>query len=108
MLLVSQKPSLACCMDVLPPAHLPVVEHREAEGLALCVVAQVRLKAKALDDRQERLDDEDGGAGSGHVGGDVATALCQHVVNGTAAAGRVIDSVRVGGILSRENAYKSC
>lgn len=35
---------------------LPVVEHLQAEGLALRVRAQVRLEAERVDGRHERLD----------------------------------------------------
>ena len=41
--------------------HLPVVEDREAEGLSLCVRAQVCLKAKGVDGREESLDGVQGG-----------------------------------------------
>ena len=43
--------------------HLPVVEDREAEGLSLCVRAQVCLKAKGVDGREESLDGVQGGPG---------------------------------------------
>ena len=63
-------------------AHLPVVEHGQAEGLALRVVAQVGLEAKGLDDRQEGLHNEDGRARLGHVCGDVPSPLGQHRIDG--------------------------
>lgn len=43
--------------------HLPVVEDGEAEGLSLCVRAQVCLKAKGVDGREESLDGVQGGPG---------------------------------------------
>lgn len=36
--------------------YLPVVEHRQGEGLSLCVRAKVRLKAEGVDGRDESLD----------------------------------------------------
>ena len=62
-------------------AHLPVVEGAEAEGLPLSVVPQVRLKAKALNDRQEGLDSEHGRAGFGQVSRHMAAPLLQHRVD---------------------------
>lgn len=35
--------------------YLPVVEHRQSEGLSLCVCAKVRLKAEGVDGRDESL-----------------------------------------------------
>lgn len=36
--------------------YLPVVEHRQSEGLSLCVCAKVGLKAEGVDGRDESLD----------------------------------------------------
>lgn len=54
------------------PAHLPVVEDRQREGLALSVRAEVGLKAKRVDGGDEGLDGVEGGAGNGCILGDVA------------------------------------
>ena len=62
--------------------HLPMVECREAEGLALRMVAQVCLKAEALQDWQESLDNEDGCSRLGDVGCDMPPPLGQHIVDG--------------------------
>lgn len=36
--------------------YLPVVEHRQSEGLSLCMCAEVSLKAKRVDGGDESLD----------------------------------------------------
>lgn len=53
------------------PAYLPVVEHREREGLPLCVCAEVGLKAKRVDGRDEGLDGVERRAWNGRVLSDV-------------------------------------
>jgi hypothetical protein len=58
--------------------------HPRCPGAYLCVVAQVCLKAKALNDRQVRLHGEDGRAGAGQVLQGNTTAggrAVQHRVN---------------------------
>ena len=65
-------------------------------------VPQVGLKTKALDDRQEGLDHKDGRPWPRDVGGDVSSALGQHVVyGGNAVGGRldldIVDWEEVGG-----------
>lgn len=50
-----------------PPAHQACPAH-------LCVVAQVSLKAKALNDGQQRLDNEDGRAWLRQIRGHMASA----------------------------------
>lgn len=54
------------------PAHLPVVEDRQREGLALSVCAEVGLKAKGVDGGDEGLDGVERRAWDGCVLGDVA------------------------------------
>lgn len=66
----------------VPGHHLPVVKHALAVSLALCVIPQVSLKAKGLDDRQAGPDDKGGRAGLGLVRGYVAAALGEDVVDG--------------------------
>lgn len=56
------------------PAYLPVVEDREGEGLPLRVCAEVGLKAKGVDGRDEGLDGVERGAWNGRVLGDVTPA----------------------------------
>lgn len=54
--------------------YLPVVEDRQSKGLALRVRAQVRLKAKRVDGRDEGLDGVERRAWDGSVLGDVTPA----------------------------------
>ena len=54
-------------------AYLPVMEHRQGEGLSLCVCTEVRLKAKRVDGRDEGLDGVEGGAGDGSVLGHMSS-----------------------------------
>lgn len=56
------------------PAYLPVVEDGQSEGLPLCVRAEVRLKAKRVDGRDEGLDGVERRAWNGRVLGDVTPA----------------------------------
>lgn len=56
------------------PAYLPVVEHRQSEGLALCVRAEVGLKAERVDGGDEGLDGVERRAWNGCVLGDVTPA----------------------------------
>lgn len=53
------------------PAHLPVVEHRQGEGLALRVCAEVCLEAERVDGGDEGLDGVERRAWDGCVLGDV-------------------------------------
>jgi hypothetical protein len=69
-----QVPRRAPCHLLPTPCLLP--------GACLRVVAQVCLEAKALHDRQERFDNEDGRARLRDIGGDVAAPLGQHCVDG--------------------------
>lgn len=63
-------------------SHLPVVKDGEAEGLSLRVVAEVCLKAEGLNDRKERLHDEDRRARLGHISCHMASPLAQHRIDG--------------------------
>lgn len=51
-----------------------MVEHRESEGLPLCVCAEVGLKAKRVDGGDEGLDGVERRAWNGRVLGDVTPA----------------------------------
>ena len=54
-------------------AYLPVMEHRQGEGLSLCMRAEVRLEAKRVDGRDEGLDGVEGGAGDRGVLGHMSS-----------------------------------
>jgi len=93
-----------------PGPRLPVVEHGQAERLALRVVAQVGLEAERLQHRQERLDQEDGRPGLGHVRRHVPAPLAEHRVDGAdavCAAPRPPASGWVGAPLPRSGARRS-
>ncbi len=74
----AQKYSITRCT---PPAHLPVMEHRETESLSLCVCTQVSLKAKRINGRNERFDCVEGRAWDGCVLGHMTSSPCQHSVD---------------------------
>ena len=73
---------------------LPVVEHGEAEGLALRVRPQVRLEAEGVDGRDEGLDRVEGRAGHGRVLRHVTPAAGQHCVDGRDAIGGGLKNAR--------------
>ena len=61
--------------------NLPVVEHREAERLALRVRPQVSLEAKGVDGRHEGLDGVERRAWDRGVLSDVTSPSCQHCID---------------------------
>lgn len=52
--------------------YLPVVEHRQSEGLSLCVCSEVGLKAERVNSRDESLDCVQRGPWNRCILGDVA------------------------------------
>mmetsp|Transcript_54176 Transcript_54176/g.87699 ORF Transcript_54176/g.87699 Transcript_54176/m.87699 type:complete len:224 (-) Transcript_54176:2686-3357(-) len=59
----------------------PMIEHLQAEGLALCVCTQIRLKAKGVNHGNVGLNRVQGRAGFGQVLGDVAASARQDSVD---------------------------
>ncbi len=51
--------------------YLPVVEHRQSEGLSLCVCSQVRLKSEGVDGWDESLNGVEGRPWNGCILGDM-------------------------------------
>ena len=84
--------------DGIMISYLPVVERREAEGLALGVRAQICLKAERVDDRDERLDRVQRRPWLGGLLRDVATATREHGVDGGNAVGWRLDLNKVVGL----------
>lgn len=66
-----------------PSTHLPVVEDRQGEGLALCVGAEISLKAEGIDGWNEGFDGVERGAWNG--------CILSHVPPGTDRKGWVSD-----------------
>ncbi|MPC12705.1 NudC domain-containing protein 2 [Portunus trituberculatus] len=61
--------------------NLPVVEHAETEGLALCVHTQIRLKAEGVDGWDKGLDGVEWRAGHRCILRHMATPLGEHRVH---------------------------
>ena len=63
--------------------YLPVMEHRQGEGLSLCVCAEVSLESKRVDCRNEGLDGVEGGAGDRGVLGHMSSVARKSKPNST-------------------------
>ena len=62
--------------------HLSLSRSQQHDCAYLCVIPEVRLKAKGLNDRQEGLNNEDGGAWFGQILGHMPSPLGQDCVDG--------------------------
>ena len=67
--------------------NLPMMKHRKAKGLTLCVSPQIGLEAKRVDCRDKGFDDVQRGARDGSVLCNVASATSQNAVNSRNAVG---------------------
>ena len=79
---------MCACADRTCGTHLPVMEDGQAEGLALCVRAQIRFEAERIDGGKEGFDDVERRAGDWRVLRHVTASSRQYGVDGRHAVSR--------------------